>query len=63
METKIKPIRLKAGDRFTRKAMRTAHDDGRHGPADAPLDVLANWASICADCNARHRYEFVMGKT
>lgn len=52
-----RPITLNSGDRRTRDAMREAHDDGRHGGGNAPHDVLAHWATCCADCNARHRYE------
>jgi hypothetical protein len=51
-----KPIQLHPGDRATRAAMREAHDLGRHGDGTQP-DVLAYWASICADCNATWRYE------
>jgi len=54
-------IQLRPTDRRTRDALRAAHDDGRHGPDDAPLDVLEHWATCCADCHARWHYEIHHG--
>lgn len=50
-------ITYRKTDKLTRQAMRQAHDEGRHGPENAPVDVLTYWAETCADCNARYRYE------
>ncbi len=59
---KTKAIQLKPGDKRFRNAVAIAHEEGRHGPEDAPLDVLAYWATLCGDCNARHYYEFGPGR-
>lgn len=55
--TTHKTIHLCSGDRSLRKANTEAHDAGRHGDG-TKADVLAHWASFCADCNAIWRYEF-----
>ena len=56
-----KTIKLRAGDKLTRQAMRSAHLLGRHGTAEdltvvAPSPVLSYWAGTCTDCHAVLRY-------